>query len=179
MSITISLKRLDDFSDEDRESLGELKDAVYPPEREGEWEGASRGWSRPEWGVFVRNDAGDLVSYTGVIRREGAVDGRHTTIGGVGDIATHPDHRGMGYAPLGMGRALDYLATRDTDFALLVCRDQLVSYYQGLGWRLFEGEVRDTQFGEPDVFELNRVMVGDLNRKAPLRGTIDLRGPAW
>jgi aminoglycoside 2'-N-acetyltransferase I len=179
MSITISLKRLDDFSDEDRESLRELKAAVYPPEREGEWEGASREWSRPEWGVFVRDDAGNLVSYTGVMRREGSVDGRDTTIGGVGGIATHPDHRGRGYAPLGMGRALDYLTTRDTDFALLVCREQLVPYYQGLGWRLFEGEVRDTQFGKPEVFEFNRVMVGDLNRKAPLRGTIDLRGPAW
>lgn len=179
MSITINLKRRDDFSDEDSQSLRELKAAVYPPEGEGEWEGASREWSRPEWGVFVRDGAGDLVSYTGVIRREGSVDGRHSTIGGVGGIATHPDHRGKGYAPLGIGRALDYLVTLQTDFALLVCREQMVSYYQGLGWRLFEGEVRDTQSGEPEVFEFNRVMVGDLNLKAPHHGTIDLRGPAW
>lgn len=179
MSITISLKAHDDFSDEDRQALRELKAAVYPPERESAWEGASREWAGPEWGVFVRDDAGNLVSYTGVVKREGSIDGRPVSIGGIGGIATHPDHQGKGYAPLGMGRALDYLTTRGTDFALLVCRDELVDYYSRLGWALFAGELLVTQFGEPETFTFNRVMTGDLNRPAPKSGTIDLQGPPW
>lgn len=179
MSITTSLKARDDFSRSDTEALRELKEAVYPHDEVGEWEGASREWAGAQWGVFVRDDAGDLISYTGVVRREGYLDGSPASIGGVGGIATHPLHRGRGYAALGMGRALDFLAGRDTDFALLVCRDELVPYYEGLGWRLFGGTVLTTQFGEPETFTFNRVMVGDLKSAAPDTGTIDLRGPAW
>lgn len=179
MNITADMKARDDYSQSDIEALRELKEAVYPPEDEGEWEGGSRDWASPQWGVFVRDDTGELVSYTGVVRREGAVDGVAAIIGGVGGIATHPDHRGRGYAALGMGRALDYLTSRDIDFALLVCRNELVPYYEGLGWRLFPGTVVDTQFGEPETFTFNRVMVGDLISTAPTGGTIDLKGPPW
>lgn len=179
MSITTSLKARDDFSDYDLEVLGALKEAVYPPDEEGAWEGASREWAAPQWGVFVRDDSGQLVSYTGVIRTAGTVDGRPVSIGGVGGIATHPKHRGHGYAPIGMGRALDYLVTRNTHFALLVCRDELVDYYSKLGWVEFEGELMVTQFGAPELFTFNRVMVGDLNEPAPKAGTIDLEGPPW
>lgn len=179
MSLTTTLKALDDFSESDGQALRDLKEAVYPPDEEAAWEGASREWSAPQWGVFVRGDQGQLVSYTGVVRREGTWDGNPVTIGGVGGVATHPDHRGRGYAALGMGRALDFLAGNDTDFALLVCRDELVDYYARLGWAEFEGEVVVTQFGEPETFSFNRVMVGDLINKAPTSGTIDLKGPPW
>lgn len=172
----MSLKARDDFSESDLEALHGLKDAVYPP---GEpWEGASREWSGPQWGVFVRAE-GPLVSYTGVVQRQGSVDGDPMTVGGVGGIATHPDHRGKGYASLGLGRALDFLAEQGTDFALLVCRDELIAYYDRLGWSVFEGDLVVTQFGEPETFGFNRVMVGDLNQKAPVSGTIDLKGPPW
>jgi GNAT superfamily N-acetyltransferase len=177
VTITVSLKLRDDFSDSDIEELRRLRDAFYPP---GEpWEGASREWAIPQWGVFVRGDAGELVSYTGLVRRDGRASGRRVTIGGVGGVATHPDHRGKGYAPFGMGRGLDFLAERGTDFALLVCSDELVDYYTRLGWDLFEGDLMVFQFGESERFTFNRVMVGDLNEKAPRSGTIDLEGPPW
>lgn len=179
MSLTTTLKARDDFSESDVKALRELKQAVYPPEEEGAWEGASREWSVPQWGVFVRGDHGKLVSYTGVVRREASVDGQPVSIGGVGGIATHPEHRGRGYAALGMGRALDYLAGNDTDFALLVCRDELVDYYSKLGWVEFEGDLVVTQFGDPETFMFNKVMVGDLGTRAPRSGIIDLKGPPW
>lgn len=179
MSITATVKARDDFSSPDVEALQRLKEAVYPPDENETWDGASREWTTPQWGVFVRDDSGELVSYTGVIRRDGSVDGHPATIGGVGGVATHPGQRGRGYAALGIGRALDYLATRGTDFALLVCRDELVPYYEGLGWRVFTGTVLVRQFGAEETFVYNRVMVGDLNLPAPTQGTIDLKGPPW
>lgn len=179
MSITAVLKAHDDFSAEDSQALRDLKTAVYPPAEETSWEGASREWASPQWGILVRDDAGTLVSYTGVVQRPGAVDGDNVVIGGIGGVATHPDHRGAGYAPIGMGRALDFLAGRNTDFALLVCRDELVGYYSRLGWKLFEGELLVTQFGEQETFTFNRVMVGDLQATAPRSGVIDLQGPPW
>lgn len=179
MSITAILKAADDFSSSDVDALQRLKEAVYPSDEGEPWDGASREWAAPQWGVFVRDDSGELVSYTGVVRRDGSVDGGPATIGGLGGIATHPEQRGRGYAALGIGRALDYLTTQDTDFALLVCQDEMVPFYGELGWRVFEGTVLVRQFGEEETFEYNRVMVGDLNSAAPTGGTIDLDGPPW
>lgn len=179
MSIRTTLEARTRFTDSDLMALNELKDAVYPPDETGEWDGASREWAGPQWGVFVWDESDELVSYTGVVRTEGTVDGEPVSIGGVGGIATHPDHRGKGYAAIGIGRGLDLLAGMGTDFALLVCRDELVGYYEKLGWRLFEGEVVVSQFGEPETFTYNRVMVGDIDRTAPGSGIIDLQGPPW
>lgn len=179
MSLATTLIPRDQFGDSDLVALSRLKDAVYPPKPGAVWEGASREWAAPMWGVFVRDDSGSLVSYTGVIRREGTHDGEPISIGGVGGIATHPEHRGRGYASIGMGRAIDFLTGEGADFALLVCRDELVDYYEKLGWRLFHGDLVVSQFGEPEVFTHNRVMVGDVNRSAPESGTIDLKGPPW
>jgi aminoglycoside 2'-N-acetyltransferase I len=179
VSVTITLKAVADLTDAEAGALGRLRDAVYP-DRTPEFEAnRAREWERPQWGVLVTDESGDLVSYTGVFVRQAAVDGNPVLIGGIGGVATHPDHRGKGYAPLGMGRALDFLLGKEADFALLVCRDELVEYYAALGWRLFEDTVLNTQFGEPEVFTFNHVMVGDLAAKAPRHGTIDLNGPAW
>lgn len=179
VSITAVLKSHNDFSHQETQTLHELKAAVYPPDEETVWEGASREWTRPQWGVLVRDDSGTLVSYTGVVQRHGSVNDRRMVIGGIGGVATHPEHRGAGYASIGMGRALDFLAGRNTNFALVVCRDELVDYYSRLGWKLFEGELLVTQFGEPEIFTFNRVMVGDLTGSAPQSGVIDLQGPPW
>lgn len=179
MSVTAVLKSHDDFSAEDSRALYALKTAVYPPTEETSWEGASREWTSPQWGVLVRDDAGTLVSYTGVVQRPGLVDGDRVMIGGIGGVATHPDHRGAGYAPIGMGKALDFLLGRATDFVLLVCRDELVDYYSRLGWKLFDGELLVTQFGEQETFTFNRVMVGNLQAAAPRSGVIDVQGPPW
>ena len=177
MSVGIELKPVAEFTDRERADLSAMKAAVYP-ERPGGYPETDREWRRPQWGVFVR-DRGQLVSYTGVVLVEGTANGAPAAIGGVGGVATHPDHRGRGYAALGLGRALDFLLGEGADFALLVCRPGLVDYYAGLGWRHFEARLDTTQYGVPEVFTFNEVMVGDLNDAAPRDGEIDLVGPAW
>lgn len=179
MTVNTTLKAVADFTEEETRALRDLVDAVYPGSTPDSDPTRAREWERPKWAVLVSVDSGDLVSHTGIVSREATVDGSPVLIGGIGGVATDPRHRGKGYAPLGMSRALDFLLARKADFALLVCRDDLVAYYTALGWRLFTGTVLDTQFGEPEVFTFNNVMVGDLAAEAPREGTIDLRGPAW
>jgi GNAT superfamily N-acetyltransferase len=162
-----------DIGEDLNAALVAMKTAVYPDPPDND-----REWAPRDWGVFVWADD-TLVSYTGLLFRDAALDGDPVVIGGIGGVATHPDHRGQGYAPLGMARALDFMLSQRADFALLVCRDELVPYYTSLGWHYFEGETLNTQFGEPEVFTFNRVMVGDLASKSPVSGRIDLKGPAW
>ncbi|MGH3650066.1 MAG: GNAT family N-acetyltransferase [Acidimicrobiia bacterium] len=179
MSVTTSLKRVDEFGDEDTRQLGNLKGAVYPASESASWPGRVREWAAPEWGVFVANDTGDLVSYTGVVAREGLVDGTPVRTGGVGGVATHPDHRRRGYAAVGIAHALEFLRDRGADFAILVCDDNLVDYYTRLGWRRFAGPVINRQHAKEEIFSFNEVMVTDLCSAAPLSGTIDVQGPLW
>jgi GNAT superfamily N-acetyltransferase len=179
VSVTTTLKAVADFTQAETLARRALGEAVYPHSTPDNDPTLAREWDRPEWGVMVTEESGGLVSYTGIVLRHGTVDGDDVVIGGIGGVATHPDHRGRGYAPLGMSRALDFLLARKADFALLVCRDELVDYYTALGWRLFAGTVLNTQHGEPEVFTFNNVMVGDLVATAPRDGTIDLHGPAW
>lgn len=179
MNVTATLKPVAAFSEEETAALSQMKAAVYPDETPGTAANRAREWERPLWGVLITDETGELVSYTGIVSRKGAVDANPVLIGGIGGVATHPEHRRKGYAALGMGRALDFLLSEGADFALLVCRDELVDYYASLGWRLFTDPVLNTQYGEPEVFAFNNVMVGDLAAEAPKRGTIDLRGPAW
>jgi GNAT superfamily N-acetyltransferase len=179
VSVITRLQAVAEFTEEETRALKEMKAAVYP-DRPGEtYPELAREWAAPEWGVFVSDDAGTLLSYTGIVIRIATVDGSPVLAGGIGGVATHPSHRGKGYAPLGIARALEFLLSRDIAFALLVCRDELVAYYESLGWRLFDGTVINTQFGDREVFTFNNVMVDDLKAPAPNSGTIDLQGPAW
>lgn len=177
MSVTTVLEEATALTPDDRERLSAMMAAVYPPKPEGYPETA-RDWAPQQWRVLVIADQ-ELVAHVGVVVREAFVDGRPVLTGGVGGVATHPAHRRKGYAALGIGRALDFLLERDVQFALLVCRPELIGYYEGLGWRHFGGILEVTQFGEPETFTFNEVMVGDLRSAAPESGTIDLRGPPW
>jgi GNAT superfamily N-acetyltransferase len=176
VTATVEIVALADAGPKRLEELAQMKRAVYPEAPESYPETA-REWSPQQWGVFV-NDDGVLVSYTGVVIRDVVADGSRVLGGGIGGVATHPARRGKGYAPLGMGRALDFLHSRGVQFALLVCREQLVAYYESLGWRRFTGEMLVRQHGEREVFTFNDVMVGDLTGKAPT-SAIDLLGAPW
>lgn len=179
MSAATSLKRVDEFSDEDETKLHSLKSAVYPESESASWAGRVRDWAAPEWGVFVVDDRGDLVSYTGIVARDGLVDEAPVKTGGVGGVATHPDHRRRGYAAAGIDHALEFLRDNGADFAILVCENHLVDYYSRLGWRRFAGSVINRQHGNEEVFTFNEVMVIDLSSPAPVSGTIDVQGPLW
>ena len=103
MSATTVLRATAELGQQETDELTAMKEAVYP-----NLSPAAREWAPREWGVFVRIES-QLVSYTGIVIRDGSVDGTPATIGGIGGVATHPAHRGKGYASLGMARALDFM----------------------------------------------------------------------
>ena len=163
----------------DREELRALSVAVYPPDQWADWPGRLIEWSDAEWGVRIFDEHDALASYTGVVVRDAAVDGRPVRIGGVGGIKTRPDARGRGYARLGVEKALEFFGSAGVDFALLVCEPELVSYYAATGWVEFRGRVLVRQRGVVEEFTFNRVMTHDVHAAAPLGGEIDLRGGPW
>jgi ribosomal protein S18 acetylase RimI-like enzyme len=176
----VTVDRIADLSDADREGVRRLSLAVYPPGQAADWPGRHVEWSAPEWCVRIRDDQGTLVSYAGVYVREAECGGRPVRVGGVGNVKTHPGARGRGLAALGVRRAVEFFREQPTvAFALLVCEPQLLGYYARLGWREFGGRLLVRQHGAACEFTLDRVMTHGVRSEAPVAGTIDLCGPPW
>lgn len=176
----VSIGPVSRWTDEQTTQLRVLTEAVYPPDEAGAWPGRDLEWARADMGVRVVDASGWLVSYVGVLTREGTHDSRDVVIGGIGGVKTHPDKRGMGLAALGMERATEWL-TEDAkvDFGLLVCQEELLGYYENMGWRHFHGTLLTRQHGETVEFTFNQVMTRDIVGEGPTEGTIDLLGPPW
>jgi predicted acetyltransferase len=154
--------------------------AVYPPEEIEDWPGRHIEWAEFEWCARVWGDEGDLVSYVGIVLREASYDGQQVLVGGVGGVGTHPAARRRGYARMGLQKAVNFFSEEaNVDFALLVCRAELIKYYSHLGWREFEGQLLVSQHGERVEFTFNRVMTLGIGSEAPIAGRIDLCGPPW
>jgi aminoglycoside 2'-N-acetyltransferase I len=178
--LNLQLARVSDLSPEERADLRALSVAVYPPGEWADWAGRDIEWSDAEWCVCIRDEHGALVSYTGIVMRDAAVDGRAARIGGVGGIKTHPSARGRGYARLGVEKALEFFREQpEVEFALLVCEPHLIAYYAALGWVEFEGRLLVRQREVVETFTFNRVMTHAIRSDGPATGTIDLNGPPW
>jgi RimJ/RimL family protein N-acetyltransferase len=89
------------LSEIQKESLKQLRAAVYPPEVLATLPGRVFTWAAPQWSVFVW-DQDELISRVGLITREIISNGEIKTIGGVGGVMTHPERQGKGYASQAM-----------------------------------------------------------------------------
>ena len=179
MTATVTLDRKADLDAAARAQSVALAAAVYPPETVAHWPGSHLEWSDVTHCARVF-EGGSLVSYAGVLVRDGRHDGRPVRIGGIGGVKTHPDHRRRGLAALAMGRAVEWFrACGDVDFALLVCEQRLLGTYGRMGWREFTGTLQVLQRGAPAIFTFNRVMTHPVRTDGPAAGVIDLAGPPW
>ncbi|MER7403726.1 GNAT family N-acetyltransferase [Streptomyces sp. NPDC000070] len=178
--MAISIDLIAELGEQEQEALGELRDAVYPPDSETVWSGADLEWSAAQWRVGVWSPDGTLACHVGVLLRTGTCDGKDVTIAGIGGVKTHPRYRRLGYAENAMRTAEKFFhALENVDFGLLICDPPLLNYYSRFCWREFTGRLLVTQFGEPAEFTYSRIMTLPVLGSAPADGVIDLGGPPW
>jgi predicted GNAT family N-acyltransferase len=176
----LELKPVTELGEAERAALKALSAAVYPPQVVAASPGRDLTWAPPGYGVLVWDDAGSLVSYVGLLVRDGSVDGVAARIGGIGSVKTHPRVEGRGYASAGLRLAASALNDdHRVEFSLLVCRDHLLPFYNRFGWLAFPGRVFVEQPAGRVEFTINRPMVLAGRHAAPQDGTIDLNGPPW
>jgi GNAT superfamily N-acetyltransferase len=157
-----------------------LFSAVYPPHVVAALPWAGVTFAHPELRVLIQDEAGNLMSHVGIVRRDVIWNGRTMRAGGIGGVATREDWRGRGYASMALDAAVHTLTDEGSiDFALLFCEPSLAPFYAARGWRPFEGVVYAEQ---PELgrapFTATAPHILKI-RQAPLKGTIDLCGLPW
>lgn len=171
-----------DLTSKQTQALADLTRAVYPPTPNAVPNAAPSPihWAATTHSVLIYKNDGALVSHTGALIRSGTHNGNPVRLGGIGGVKTHPHARHQGCARAGIHSATEFLrAEHKVDFSLLVCREELVTFYCHLGWQHFGGEVLVEQPTGKEEFTFNEPMVLSAAQSAPTKGIIDLCGMPW
>jgi len=169
----------DQLTDIQKESLKQLRTAVYPTAMLATLIGKQVTWASPQWSILVW-DGDELISRVGLVVREIISNGETKRIGGVGGVLTHPERQDKGHATETMREAVR-LFNEDLKVAygLLFCTSRLIEFYKRLQWKPFEGQVFVQQLRGKIEFSSNNAMVLDVKEQAPLNGSLDLNGLPW
>ena len=77
---------------------------------------------------FIIKQEGKIVSHVGLYPMVIVANGCEVKVGGIGDVATHPDYRGKGY----MGKLMCYSVEKMKEKRFLTCLFPLNIYLWGL-----------------------------------------------
>jgi GNAT superfamily N-acetyltransferase len=177
----IELINSDQLTEAQKESIRELRTAVYPTTVLSQTMiGSQTMWASPQQFVLVW-DEGELAARVGLLQREVLSNGEKKNIGGVGGLMTHPEKQGMGFTHAAMNEAVRILREElMAPYALLFCGTRRVEYYKRLQWVPFMGQIFVSQpRKERMLFTISTPMVLDMNEKAPLSGVLELNGFPW
>lgn len=174
MAVSIVLRPLKDFTEEDHSqfaALRELVDFEVPPYQ---WTPAEE---RP-FRVLTWED-GRLVNHVAILPRTVSVGGTPVNVGGISAVMTHPDARGKGYASAAMRRAAEFIRDDMTaDFGLLVCLDKRLPLYSRLGWQRIEDPAICAQESGTVTIAMNSMYLPIRGGTWP-EGTVDFSGPPF
>lgn len=177
----IDIRERAELDEAEWDALRALDHAVYPPKPAKPNEAQPQvEWVDGTWLVLVWDDNQQLVSTVGMLTRQGLCDDTAYLIGGIGSVQTHPDARRQGYARTALRHAAEFLREElEVDFSLLVCRDELIPYYGGLGWQFFDGDILVNQSSGQTLFTFDKPMLMAGTKPLPTCDVIDLCGKPW
>ena len=167
----------------DHAGISALLTAAFPEHayafRAASWYGA-----RPDHRLWLEDSDGAPVAHLDFERRLIGVGDREVLVAGVGEVATHPQWQGRGLGRRLMAELLRVLtAETPVGFGYLGCREEVVGFYERVGWHRIYQKIReiDPGSGKWTVSEGPTLI---LPATAPLsawpyEGTIDLRGMWW
>ncbi len=89
-----------------------------------------------------------LAGACGLLERTIAVNGRSRRIAGLQGVVVEEAYRRRGHGRRMVRTALDEARGRGYAFGVLFCGAHRRTFYEGLGWRLLEGTITKTRFGE-------------------------------
>lgn len=134
---------------------------------------------RADWRVLLYDNT-VLVSNVEIIERNALAGNSHVKLGGIGGVATLPEFRNRGCARIVMKHAVNFIFEQlQVDFGLLLTGNDIVPFYEKLGWSICKNPLYFDQSTGKVLFDDGVTMyIPNKNRTLP-EGTIDLCGLPW
>ncbi len=183
MNITCTRER--DLTDAHSEEIRHLQNLAFPQAEEFL---VQRWWHTPlladECWLGARDDAGVLIGSARLLFRTIGSAAGEFTIGGLGNVCSHPDRRGCGAASACLKAAAAVIAD-EADFGFLFCGEPVRPFYAKHGWEVTDNLLAMLE-GGPDGPRIVNTPHGCAMIHAGQRplsewpeGEIDLNGPDW
>jgi len=92
-------------------------------------------YALPDYRLWFEDETGKIVAHLDFERRTISVNGTEVLIAGVGEVAVHPDNHKQGLGRKLMRELHPILKDQfKVDYGFLQCRDEVVGFYQSVGW---------------------------------------------
>lgn len=183
MDVTCTTER--DLTDAQKEDILRLQREAFPTASEFT---TQRWWHTPcgegeKW-LAARNDDGKLIGSVRLLFRTIVTAAGELTVGGIGNVCSHPDCRGQGAASACM-RAAAQVIEREADFGFLFCGNGVLRFYEHLGWQVVDNDFRYQLHDDAAASKVDTphgyamVHPGRRSMNDWPKGEIDLNGPDW
>jgi predicted acetyltransferase len=135
-------------------------------------------WADPEWYILALNGS-ELIGRLAIIDRIVLVEGQQIRVGGVSGVITKKKWRKRGVASTLMTEAVNVIEDKlNTAFGLLLCREDVSGFYNGLGWKINDfSTIFEQPKGKMTFPKLT--MIYSCKGNVWPKGPIDLNGLPW
>jgi hypothetical protein len=134
-------------------------------------------WATPDW-TIIQYEHGEIATFYNIVIRNIKIDGETFKVSGINNVITPKEFRGKGYASKTL-RETEYLIfdNLNCDLGVLLCADELVSFYEKLNWHKVDCPVYFEQSSGQKSWTANTMI---LTKNGPLNPSkIDLNGVPW
>jgi GNAT superfamily N-acetyltransferase len=171
--LVIEVRQNDTLSSAELQGLDEVDRLAFSGN-----EGEEFAWASGNLYVIGWVD-GTIVASLQIIDRMAKIGDLPVRLGGIGGVATHPDHRRRGYASALMNRAGDFLRNDlKVDFGLLICAQSKIHLYNSVGWQEIKGPLLVDQPTGKIVFD-TVTMILPCSLSTWPDGVVDICGLPW
>ena len=134
-------------------------------------------WATPNW-TIIYYDNTQIATFYNIVEREITIDNKNFRIGGINNLITPKKFRGKGYASKIL-RETEHLIFEDLncDMGVLLCADNLITFYERLNWYKIECPVYFEQSSGEKLWGANVLFLSRDGKMSPKK--IELNGLPW
>lgn len=135
-------------------------------------------WAQPEYYVRAAYDS-ETIGRVGILKRKISVNKHSLNVAGITGLITRSEYRRNGIASRMLKKTAEFISNDlNIDFGLLLCRDEVASFYEKLGWKIVNGP---TSFYQPQgkMMFPKLTMIFTYGQEQWPKGEMDLCGLPW
>jgi hypothetical protein len=138
---------------------------------------AETEWATPNWTILYYDNE-QITTFYNIVIREIKIDNKQIRVGGINNVMTPKEFRGMGYASKALQETENVIFNDlDCQMGLLLCADNLIPFYEKLNWYNIECPVYFEQSSGKKLWGAQTMLLTRNGKISPDK--IELNGLPW